>query len=86
MKRILYGWIELILKFETEEEFNQYLNRSIKNAEAKKQPLPVVRKIRTDPIFKSVTVRIRKAYNWNAIPKEGEIENEFCGKAEEKNG
>lgn len=85
-KMILFGWIELILRFENEAEFNTYLKRAIEKAQQKKQPLPVVMRVNIDPIFKTVRVRIRKSYNWNPIPKEGEIENEFCGTAEKTDG
>lgn len=69
MKKIVKAWVQQIIEFDSEEEYNKYADEISKNGK-KWDALLVI-----DEKTGKVTATVRKQYNNNAFPddeKEGE--------------
>ena len=69
MKKIVKAWIQQIIEFDSEEEYNKYADEISKNGKKWDASLVIDEKIG------KVTATVRKQYNNNAFPddeKEGE--------------
>lgn len=69
MKKIVKAWIQQIIEFDSEEEYNKYADEISKNGKKWNASLLI------DEKAGKVTATVRKQYNNNAFPddeKEGE--------------
>lgn len=70
MKKIVKAWIQQIIEFDSEEEYNKYADEISKNGKKWDAPSLLI-----DEKTGKVTATVRKQYNNNAFPddeKEGE--------------